>query len=78
MAEACAIRNEEDDKIHVITEQIRQLNERIWQTRFDITTVNTPGQSAKKKEQLARMMKERIDAVEQLRYTLTSEDFKEL
>jgi hypothetical protein len=36
MKEACAIRNSREDEIHLLTEEMRQLNERIWQLRYFI------------------------------------------
>ncbi|KPI90679.1 hypothetical protein ABL78_0115 [Leptomonas seymouri] len=41
MKEACAIRNSREDEIHLLTEEMRQLNERIWQLRFLITSVDS-------------------------------------
>ena len=36
MKAACAIRNSREDEIHLLTEEMRQLNERIWQLRYVI------------------------------------------
>ncbi|KPA80549.1 hypothetical protein ABB37_04755 [Leptomonas pyrrhocoris] len=36
MKTACTIRNSREDEIHLLTEEMRQLNERIWQLRFVI------------------------------------------
>lgn len=36
MKEACAIRSSREDEIHLLTEEMRQLNERIWQLRYVI------------------------------------------
>lgn len=46
MKDACAIRSSREDEIHLLTEEMRQLNERIWQLRFVIASHQDSGAKA--------------------------------
>jgi len=67
MDDACAIRNSKEDEIHLLTEEVRSLNEKIWQLRFAMSDskVNT-----KDETQLKTMMGDRRTAVEKLQCLL--------
>ncbi|EPY19128.1 Protein kinase domain containing protein [Strigomonas culicis] len=70
MDQACAIRSTSEDEVYLLTEELRQMNERIWQLRFSME-----GKRNKKKEEvLDGLRRDRISTVEKLQCLLQSLD----
>lgn len=73
MREASAIRNSKEDEIHTLTDELRRLNERIWQLRFSISGATTTP-SPQEKQRLTSLRADRKGGVEKLMCLLEQED----
>lgn len=74
MKEASSIRNSREDEIHLLTEHMRSLNERIWQLRFCISADGKSQLNPSQHAQLKEMNEERKNIIAKLQQTLDIAD----
>eukprot|EP00796_Vickermania_ingenoplastis_P000475 gene475-255_t len=70
MKEACNIRSTREDEIHFLTEELRGLNEKIWQLRFCISADGKSKLSSSQSSRLCQMSAERRNVMSKLQSIL--------
>lgn len=76
MDEACAIRSSKEDEVQLLTEELRVLNERIWQLRFSLSgreAAKGAAKASKDGQRLSVMKEERRGTVEKLHCLLMTD-----